>query len=67
MPVCNWPTSRDLLLGGNVSGKRVDILAGTGGNGGGAIVAARRLVTWGATCDLGLSRSLDDLSAVPKA
>jgi len=59
--------ARDLFLAGDVSGKRVAILAGTGGNGGGAIVAARRLVNWGATCNLGLSRSPHDLSAVAKA
>jgi len=59
--------ARDLFLGGNVVGKRVAVLAGTGGNGGGAIVAARRLLNWGATCDIGLSRTEDDLSEVPQA
>jgi NAD(P)H-hydrate epimerase len=59
--------ARDLILGGDVTGKRVAVLVGTGGNGGGAIVAARRLVNWGATCDIGLSRTARDLSQVPQA
>ncbi len=59
--------ARDLFLGGNVAGKRVAVLAGSGGNGGGAIVAARRLVNWGATCDIGLSRTEGDLSQVSQA
>lgn len=59
--------ARDLFLSGDVAGKRIAVLAGTGGNGGGAIVAARRLVSWGATCDLGLSRTQSDLSEVPLA
>lgn len=58
--------ARDLFLGGEVVGKRVAILAGTGGNEGGAIVAARKLVNWGATCDIGLSRTSDDLAEVPQ-
>jgi NAD(P)H-hydrate epimerase len=59
--------ARDLFLGGDVTGKRVAVLSGTGGNGGGAIVAARRLVNWGATCDIGLSSPADALSQVPQA
>lgn len=59
--------ARDMFLGGNVVGKRVAVLAGTGVNAGGAIVAARSLVNWGATCDIGLSRAESDLSDVPQA
>lgn len=59
--------ARELFLDGDVAGKRVAVLAGTGGNGGGAIVAARRLANWGATCDIGLSRIDGDLSEVPQA
>jgi NAD(P)H-hydrate epimerase len=33
------------LLGGDVRGLRVAVLAGVGGNGGGGLVAARRLLT----------------------
>ncbi len=35
-------------LGGDVAGKHVVVLAGTGGDGGGAMAAARRLHGWGA-------------------
>ncbi len=36
------------FFGGDPRGKRVTVLAGTGGNGGGALVCARRLQNWGA-------------------
>jgi NAD(P)H-hydrate epimerase len=36
------------LLGGDAAERRVVALAGTGGNGGGALAAARRLHAWGA-------------------
>jgi len=39
--------SRVRFLDGSPGGKRVIVLAGTGGNGGGAMVCARRLATWG--------------------
>lgn len=42
-------------LGGDVRGRRVTILAGTGGNGGGGLVAARRLTNWGASVDVVLT------------
>lgn len=51
-------------LGGIVAGCRVQVLAGSGGNGGGAIAATRRLATWGATVELGLTR---DPAGVPGA
>jgi NAD(P)H-hydrate epimerase len=37
-----------MTLGGRVSGRRVVVLAGTGNNAGGGMVAARRLAGWGA-------------------
>lgn len=40
--------ARSRFLAGDPRGKRVVVLAGTGGNGGGALVAARRLHGWGA-------------------
>lgn len=58
--------ARDLFLDGTLTGKRIAVLAGTGGNGGGALVAARRLTSWGAQCCIGLGKSPDDLSPVPR-
>ncbi len=40
--------ARVRFLDGAPAGKRVVVLAGSGGNGGGAMVCARRLHTWGA-------------------
>jgi NAD(P)H-hydrate epimerase len=40
--------ARSRFLAGDPRGRRVAVLAGTGGNGGGALVAARRLHCWGA-------------------
>lgn len=39
---------KERFFDGDVEGKNIVILAGTGGNGGGALVAARRLHNWGA-------------------
>lgn len=39
---------KERFLDGDVLGKSIVVLAGTGGNGGGALVAARRLHNWGA-------------------
>ncbi|MBI2964900.1 MAG: NAD(P)H-hydrate epimerase, partial [Chloroflexi bacterium] len=39
--------ARDRFLGGNALGRRVVELAGSGGNGGGGLVCARRLSAWG--------------------
>ena len=40
--------AREHFFEGHAGGARVAVLAGTGGNGGGAMVAARRLAGWGA-------------------
>ena len=40
--------ARRRFLNGDPRGRRVTVLAGTGGNGGGGLVAARRLAGWGA-------------------
>lgn len=57
--------ARDRFLGGNPWGKRVAVLAGSGGNGGGGLVAARRLHTWGAHVDVFLTHSPDKMGDVP--
>ena len=41
--------ARERFLDGDPRGNRVVVLAGTGGNGGGALVAARRLHSYGAS------------------
>lgn len=51
--------ARDRFLGGNVHKKRVVVLAGSGGNGGGAMVCARRLCIWGANVQIVLSHPED--------
>ncbi|MFK7924611.1 MAG: NAD(P)H-hydrate epimerase [Bacteroidia bacterium] len=48
--------ARDRFLSGNPTAKKVVVLAGTGGNGGGAMVAARRLHNWGAEVTVFVSR-----------
>ena len=40
--------ARQRFLDGDPRGRRVLVLAGTGGNGGGGLVCARRLRNWGA-------------------
>ena len=57
--------ARELFLVGAPQSKRVAVLAGTGGNGGGALVAARRLHSWGAIVEVFLSRSKNEFSGVP--
>ncbi len=56
---------RDLFLAGNPVGRRVAVLCGTGGNGGGGLVAARRLINWGAEVTLWLTKEPDEYAGVP--
>ena len=53
------------FLAGNHVGKRVTILAGKGGNGGGALVCARHLVNWGAEASVVLTAPRSQLGEVP--
>jgi NAD(P)H-hydrate epimerase len=48
-----------------VRGERIAVLAGPGGNGGGALVAARRLSVWGATVSVVLATPPSGLHEVP--
>lgn len=57
--------ARTRLLDGDPRGKRVIVLAGTGGNGGGSLVAARRLHMWGAQVVLALTKEMSAFSEVP--
>ncbi len=57
--------ARMRFLGGDPVGKTVVVLAGSGGNGGGAMVCARRLHNWGARVRVFLTRPPDALVGVP--
>ena len=53
------------LLGGDVGGTHVVVLAGRGGNGGGALAAGRRLSIWGADVTVILGAPRSDFQGVP--
>ena len=57
--------ARQRFLEGNPVGKRIVVLCGTGGNGGGALVAARRLHNWGAKVRVFSTRPLQAYAPVP--
>jgi NAD(P)H-hydrate epimerase len=57
--------ARQRFLSGNPRGKHVIVLAGTGGNGGGGLVAARRLHNWGAKVAVILSKPGETYRGVP--
>ncbi|MEP6468232.1 MAG: NAD(P)H-hydrate epimerase [Chloroflexota bacterium] len=54
-------------LGGSVTGRRVVVLAGTGNNAGGGLVAARRLAGWGADVYVAFARPILRLRPGPCA
>jgi NAD(P)H-hydrate epimerase len=53
------------FLGGDAKGKRVLVLVGSGGNGGGGMVCARNLHNWGASVQLFTSSGTDGFGEVP--
>ncbi len=53
------------FLGGDPRGKGVTVLAGTGGNGGGALVCARRLHNWGARVGVLITKPDEGFAPVP--
>ena len=53
--------ARNRFLEGDAFGKQVVLLAGSGGNGGGAMVCARHLHNWGAEVTVVLSKAVQDL------
>ncbi|MEA3501274.1 MAG: NAD(P)H-hydrate epimerase [Actinomycetota bacterium] len=57
--------ARERFLGGDPRGHRVVVLAGTGGNGGGALVAARRLHNYGAEVTVFATKPDDEFTPVP--
>jgi NAD(P)H-hydrate epimerase len=58
--------ARDRFLQGDPRGQTVTVLAGTGGNGGGALVCARRLHNYGADVRVFLTRPDGDFAPVPR-
>jgi len=62
---CLAHLARVRFLGGDPRGRRVVVLAGTGGNGGGALVCARRLHNYGAAVRVHVTRSDEAFSPVP--
>ena len=54
------------MLGGELRGRRVTVLAGRGGNGGGGLVAARRLSVWGAVLTVVLAQPSEAMRGVPQ-
>ncbi len=57
--------ARARFLGGDPLDKRVIVMAGTGGNGGGALVCARRLHIWGARIKVLITKPDEDFAPVP--
>jgi NAD(P)H-hydrate epimerase len=57
--------ARERFLGGDPRGKKVAVLAGTGGNGGGALVCARRLYNYGAQVQVFVTRPDADFTPIP--
>jgi NAD(P)H-hydrate epimerase len=57
--------ARIRFLGGDPRDRRVIVLAGTGGNGGGALVCARRLHTWGAQIQVLVTKPDAEFALVP--
>ncbi len=57
--------AKEVFLNSNLLGKNIVVLAGPGGNGGGVMVAARRLMNWGANVSLVLSVKPERLTPVP--
>ncbi len=57
--------ARERFLGGDPRGKKVAVLAGTGGNGGGVLVCARRLHNYGALVQVFVTRPDADFTPIP--
>jgi NAD(P)H-hydrate epimerase len=57
--------ARTRFLNGNPIGKKVIVLAGAGGNGGGALVCARRLHNWGSSVSVFIAKQKEDFTEVP--
>jgi NAD(P)H-hydrate epimerase len=58
--------ARERFLAGDPRGRHVVVLAGTGGNGGGALVSARRLAGWGASVSVVVTAADDGFADVTR-
>jgi NAD(P)H-hydrate epimerase len=58
--------ARAQFLGGDARRKRVAVLVGKGGNGGGALVAARHLHNWGACVEVTLAQRAREMNPIPR-
>lgn len=58
--------TRDRFLARQPIGKRVVVLAGTGGNGGGALVCARRLHNYGADVQVFIAKPDENFTEIPR-
>ncbi len=56
----------DRFLKKDIATKKVIVLAGTGGNGGGALVCARRLHSWGVQVEVFLTAAASKMTPIPK-
>lgn len=63
---CLAHLARVRFFDGSAAGRRVQILAGTGGNGGGALVCARHLANWGAQVHVALAAAPETYRGVPR-
>jgi NAD(P)H-hydrate epimerase len=57
--------ARERFLGESLQDQTVLVLCGDGGNGGGGLVAARRLIGWGATVKVVTPAPPDDFTGIP--
>lgn len=62
---CLAIVAREVFLSGDPQGKKIAVLAGTGGNGGGALVCARRLHNWGAQVEVFMTKGLEKMTPIP--
>ncbi len=58
--------ARRRYFDGDARNGQILVLAGSGGNGGGGLVCARRLHNWGADVRVWLTKPADELGAVPR-
>lgn len=63
---CLAALGRERFWGGEPRGKRVVVLAGSGGNGSGALAGARRLHNWGAQVQILLARPAEAMAPAPR-